>query len=122
MSFPRGSLPIFYWSRGGLSNRMALLAAFVRGGADDTARGCWSLIPSSAKSTPVCWGILLSLSAGGARLCRGPSHLLPSTEKDPQKYSSLALAAGIAGRGGYRPQQRLIRARRFSGIPFRPVR
>lgn len=92
--FPEGIITYLLLVRGGLSNRAALVAAFIAA-AVTTPLGMLVSYPFITQIDAAFLGTLLSLSAG-ALVYVGASHLLPAAEKDPQKYSFLALTAGIA--------------------------
>jgi zinc transporter ZupT len=91
--FPEGIVTYTLLLRGGFSEtqsfRLALLAAAVT-----TPLGMLISYPFVSRIDRSLLGALLALSAG-ALLYVGATHLLPQAEREPRRYSLIALAAGI---------------------------
>jgi zinc and cadmium transporter len=91
--FPEGIVTFVLLQRGGFSRRTSAVYAFLAA-AISTPLGTlvsYSFVNNIRQST---LGILLAISAG-ALVYVGASHLLPAVEKENQRYSILALAAGV---------------------------
>jgi zinc and cadmium transporter len=91
--FPEGIITFVLLERGGFSRRESLVYAFLAA-AISTPLGALVSYPFIDDIRPSTLGILLALSAG-ALVYVGASHLLPAVEKENQRYSMLALAAGV---------------------------
>ena len=92
--FPEGIITYVLLLQSGFSERKAALFAFLAA-ALTTPLGMLVSFPFITGLGPGPLGILLSVS-GGALLYVGATHLLPRTESGPRKYSTTAIAAGIA--------------------------
>ena len=92
--FPEGMITFVLLVRGGISARRAFWLAFIFAGLS-TPVGTLLSYPFIQLVDPAVLGILLSLSAG-VLIYVGATHLLPATEREPRRYSLLALGAGIA--------------------------
>jgi ZIP family zinc transporter len=92
--FPEGIFTYVLLLKGGLSDRRAMLAAFLAA-AVTTPLGMLASYPIVSRIDPATLAALLATSAG-ALIYVGASHLLPTAEREPQRYSLLALAAGVA--------------------------
>ena len=91
--FPEGIITYLLLVRGGLSERNALLLAFLAAAAT-TPAGMLISYPLIREIDPAALGALLALSAG-ALLYVGATHLLPRAEQEPKKFSLVALAGGV---------------------------
>jgi len=91
--FPEGVVTYLLLIRGGFSDKTALISAFLAA-ALTTPAGMLVSYPLISRIDPSLLGMLLSLSAG-ALIYVGATHLLPSAEKEPKKYSLVALGTGI---------------------------
>ena len=91
--FPEGIVTYLLLIRGGFTDRTALVLAFLAAGLT-TPLGMLLSYPFISKTDASLLGALLSLSAG-ALVYVGATHLLPITEKEPRKFSLIALGAGI---------------------------
>jgi ZIP family zinc transporter len=60
-----------------------------------TPLGMLASYPIVSRIDPAMLAALLAISAG-ALIYVAASHLLPTAEREPQRYSLLALAAGVA--------------------------
>lgn len=92
--FPEGIVTYILLIRGGFNERMAALLAFLAA-AVTTPLGMLISYPIISEIGRPLLGDLLSLSAG-ALVYVGATHLLPQAEREPRKYSLVALGAGIA--------------------------
>jgi ZIP family zinc transporter len=92
--FPEGIFTYVLLLRGGLGDRRALLASFFAA-ALTTPLGMLASYPIVSRIDPAMLAALLAISAG-ALIYVGASHLLPTAEREPQRYSLLALTAGVA--------------------------
>ena len=92
--FPEGIITYLLLLRSGLTERMAMLAAFIAA-ALSTPLGMLASYPFISHIDASLLGTLLSLSAG-ALVYVGASHLLPSAEREPRKYSIVSFGTGIA--------------------------
>lgn len=90
--FPEGAVTYTLLRRGGFSDRAAFRLTFFAA-ALTTPAGALLAYPFVSRLEPQTLGALLALSAG-ALIYAGASHLLPSAEREPQRYSLIALAAG----------------------------
>ncbi|MFO8141319.1 MAG: ZIP family metal transporter [Marinobacter sp.] len=91
--FPEGIITYLLLSRGGFSDRSALLLAVIAASIS-TPLGMLVSWPFISSVSPAQLGVLLSLSAG-ALVYVGATHLLPQAEKEHGRFSLLALGAGI---------------------------
>jgi zinc transporter ZupT len=91
--FPEGIITYLLLIRGGASPRQSLWLAFLAA-AVSTPFGTLLSYPMISRIEPSMLGAMLSLSAG-ALIYVGATHLLPDAERQPAKYSLVALAAGI---------------------------
>jgi len=91
--FPEGIVTYTLLVRGGFTKnrsfQLAILAAAVT-----TPLGTLISYPMISKIDQPMLGSLLALSAGGL-VYVGATHLLPQAERDPRRFSLLALAAGV---------------------------
>jgi len=91
--FPEGIITYLLLLRGGLTERVALVAAFLAA-ALSTPLGMLLSYPLISQIDRSLLGALLSLSAG-ALVYVGATHLLPQAEQEHRRYSLLALGAGV---------------------------
>ncbi|RPH81871.1 MAG: ZIP family metal transporter [Nitrospiraceae bacterium] len=91
--FPEGIITYLLLIRGGGSPKQSLVLAFLAA-AVSTPLGTLLSYPMISRIEPSLLGALLSISAG-ALIYVGATHLLPLAEREPAKYSLVALAAGI---------------------------
>jgi len=91
--FPEGIVTYLLLVRGGISEKMALVLAFLAA-ALTTPLGMLASYPVVSRIDLPVLGALLSLSAG-ALVYVGATHLLPTAEREPRKYNLVALGAGI---------------------------
>jgi zinc and cadmium transporter len=91
--FPEGIVTFVLLERGGFSRRKSAVCAFLAA-AISTPLGTLVSYPFINNIEQSTLGILLAISAG-ALVYVGASHLLPAVEKENQRYSVLALAAGV---------------------------
>ncbi len=91
--FPEGILTYVLLLRGGGSPKQSLILSFFAA-AVSTPLGTVVSYPLISQIDTPLLGALLSLSAG-ALVYVGATHLLPQAEKEPRKYSLIALGAGI---------------------------
>ena len=91
--FPEGIVTFVLLERGGFSRRKSAVYAFLAA-AISTPLGTLVSYPFIDNIKQSTLGILLASSAG-ALVYVGASHLLPAVEKENQRYSVLALAAGV---------------------------
>ncbi|CAM3801719.1 ZIP family metal transporter [Vreelandella rituensis] len=91
--FPEGIITYLLLSRGGFSDKSALLLAVIAA-ALSTPLGMLVSWPFISRIDQSLLGVLLSLSAG-ALVYVGATHLLPQAEKEPGRFSLLSLGAGI---------------------------
>ena len=92
--FPEGIVTYLLLLRGGFSARQALVYAFLAA-AISTPLGMLSSYPLISQIGKPTLSALLSLSAG-ALVYVGATHLLPQAEREPRRYSLVALGTGIA--------------------------
>ena len=92
--FPEGIVTYALLLRGGFTARMSLLLAFLAA-ALTTPLGTLLSYPFISRIDQPFLGGLLALSAG-ALIYVGATHLLPQAEREPRRFSLVALAAGIA--------------------------
>jgi zinc transporter ZupT len=91
--FPEGIITYLLLLRGGFTERRSLILAFLAA-ALTTPLGMLVSYPFISQIDKPLLGALLSLSAG-ALVYVGATHLLPQAEKEPKKYSLVALGGGI---------------------------
>ena len=91
--FPEGIVTYTLLVRSGFSDRRSFLLAFLAAGLT-TPLGTLVSYPFISRIDPPLLGLLLALSAG-ALIYVGATHLLPRAEREPRKFSLVALAAGI---------------------------
>ena len=91
--FPEGVITYLLLLRGGFSEKMSLILAFLAASIS-TPLGMLVSYPYISQIDKPLLGALLSLSAG-ALVYVGATHLLPQAEKEHRKYSLFALGAGI---------------------------
>ena len=91
--FPEGIVTFVLLERGGFSRRKSTKYAFLAA-AISTPLGTLVSYPFINNIKQSTLGNLLAVSAG-ALVYVGASHLLPAVEKENQRYSVLALAAGV---------------------------
>jgi len=91
--FPEGIVTYTLLVRGGFSERRSFSLAFFAA-ALTTPAGTLVSYPFIARIGGPLLGALLALSAG-ALIYVGATHLLPRAEREPRKYSLLALGAGV---------------------------
>jgi zinc and cadmium transporter len=93
MNFRRGSSPNLLLIRGSGGPKQSLVLAFLAASAS-TPLGTLLSYPMISRIELSFLGALLSVSAG-ALIYVGATHLLPEAERQPAKYSLVALTAGI---------------------------
>lgn len=91
--FPEGIVTYLLLLRGGGGQKHSLVLAFLAA-AVTTPLGTVASFPLISQIDRPLLGALLSLSAG-ALVYVGATHLLPQAEREPRKYSLVALGAGI---------------------------
>jgi len=91
--FPEGIITYLLLVRGGFSERKAMLWALLAAAAT-TPLGMLASYPFISRIEPRQLAMLLALSAG-ALVYVGASHLLPQAEREPRKFSLVALAGGV---------------------------
>lgn len=91
--FPEGIITYLLLVRGGVSERRAMLLAFLAAAAT-TPTGMLVSWPLVRDIEPATLGALLSLSAG-ALVYVGATHLLPRAEQENRRFSLVALAGGV---------------------------
>jgi zinc transporter ZupT len=91
--FPEGIVTYTLLLRGGFSERRSFLLAFLAA-ALTTPLGTLVSYPFVSRFDRPFLGLLLALSAG-ALIYVGATHLLPQAEREPRRFSLVALAAGI---------------------------
>jgi zinc and cadmium transporter len=92
--FPEGIVTYALLLRGGFSGRQAFRLAFVAA-AVTTPVGTALSYPFVSRIQEPLLGALLATSAG-ALIYVGATHLLPQAEREPRRFSIVALAAGVA--------------------------
>lgn len=92
--FPEGIVTYTLLLRSGFSARRSLILAFVAA-ALTTPLGTLLSYPFISRIDAPTLGLLLALSSG-ALIYVGATHLLPQADREPRRYSLVALAAGIA--------------------------
>jgi len=91
--FPEGIITYLLLMRGGVSERRAMLLAFLAA-AVTTPFGMLVSYPLISQIEEATLGILLAVSAG-ALVYVGATHLLPRAEQEHKKYSLVSLAGGV---------------------------
>jgi zinc and cadmium transporter len=91
--FPEGIFTYVLLRKGGVEERVALWSAMAAA-ALTTPLGTMISLPIVCRLAPSVLAVLLALSAG-ALIYVGATHLLPMAEREPRRFSLLALAAGI---------------------------
>lgn len=91
--FPEGIITYLLLKRGGFKDKTSLWLAFLAA-ALTTPTGMLVSYPFISRIDKPVLGALLAFSAG-ALIYVGATHLLPQAEKEREKYSLLALLAGI---------------------------
>jgi zinc and cadmium transporter len=91
--FPEGIVTYTLLIRGGFSERRSFALAFLAA-ALTTPLGTFVSYPFVSRIDPPLLGLLLALSAG-ALIYVGATHLLPRAEREPRRFSLVALGAGI---------------------------
>jgi zinc transporter ZupT len=91
--FPEGVITYLLLVRAGFHDRQALLLS-LGAAALSTPLGMLVSYPFVSRIDPPLLGALLSLSAG-ALVYVGATHLLPQAEREPRKYSLVALGGGV---------------------------
>jgi zinc transporter ZupT len=91
--FPEGIVTYILLMRGGFGGRTAFALAFLAA-ALTTPLGMLASYPLVSRIDAPTLGALLSLSAG-ALVYVGATHLLPQSEREPRRYSLVALGAGV---------------------------
>lgn len=91
--FPEGIFTYVLLLKGGFTDRRATLTSLFAA-ALTTPLGMLVSYPIVSRIDPAKLAALLAISAG-ALIYVGASHLLPTAEREPQRYSLLALAAGV---------------------------
>ena len=92
--FPEGIVTYVLLVKGGMRGRTAFWLAFLAA-ALTTPLGMLISYPFIANIDQPVLGALLAVSAG-VLIYVGATHLLPATEKEPRRYSIIALGSGIA--------------------------
>lgn len=91
--FPEGVVTYMLLARSGFSGRRSFLLAFIAA-ALTTPLGTLVSYPFVSRIDPPLLGLLLAFSAG-ALVYVGATHLLPRAEREPRRFSLIALAAGV---------------------------
>jgi zinc transporter ZupT len=91
--FPEGIVTYTLLVRSGFTERRSFLLAFLAAAAT-TPIGTLVSFPFISRIDEPLLGALLALSAG-ALIYVGATHLLPRAEREPRRFSLVALAAGI---------------------------
>lgn len=91
--FPEGIVTYLLMLRGGFAKKRAFLLAFLAA-AVTTPLGTLVSYPVISQIEKPLLSALLSLSAG-ALVYVGATHLLPRAEREPRRFSLIALATGI---------------------------
>jgi zinc transporter ZupT len=91
--FPEGIVTYTLLRRGGFSERRSFVLAFLAA-AITTPLGTLVSYPLVSRIDQPLLGLLLALSAGALTYV-GATHLLPQAEREPRRFSLVALAAGI---------------------------
>jgi len=91
--FPEGAVTYTLLARSGFSQRRALILALLATAAT-TPLGTAVSYPLISELDRATLGALLAFSAG-ALIYVGATHLLPHAEREPARFSLLALAGGV---------------------------
>jgi zinc transporter ZupT len=91
--FPEGVVTYLLLLKGGFSKRKAMVLAFAAA-AVTTPLGALMAFPLISRTGPEMLGSTLAVSAG-ALIYVGATHLLPQAEREPKRYSLVALGAGL---------------------------
>jgi zinc and cadmium transporter len=91
--FPEGIVTYTLLVRSGFSERRSFQLAFLAA-ALTTPLGTLASYPLINRIDAPSLGLLLALSAG-ALVYVGATHLLPRAEREPRRFSLIALAAGV---------------------------
>jgi zinc transporter ZupT len=91
--FPEGVFTYVLLLRGGFGERRAAWSALLAASAT-TPLGMLASYPVVSRIEPSILAGLLATSAG-VLIYVGASHLLPTAEREPQRYSLLALGLGV---------------------------
>ncbi len=91
--FPEGIVTYTLLVRSGFTARTSFMLAFFAA-ALTTPLGTLVSYPFISRISPPVLGLLLAASAG-ALIYVGATHLLPQAEREPRRYSLVALGAGI---------------------------
>ena len=91
--FPEGVVTYTLLARSGFSGRRSFLLAFFAA-ALTTPLGTLLSYPFVSRIDSPVLGLLLAFSAG-ALVYVGATHLLPRAEREPRRFSLVALAAGV---------------------------
>lgn len=91
--FPEGIVTYTLLVRSGFTERRSFLLAFLAAAAT-TPLGTLISYPFVSQVGQSLLGSLLALSAG-ALIYVGATHLLPRAEREPRRFSLVALAAGV---------------------------
>jgi zinc transporter ZupT len=91
--FPEGIITYMLLLRSGFGEHRSLVLAFCAA-ALSTPLGTLVALPFVSQISQPVLGALLALSAG-ALVYVGASHLLPQAEREPRRYSLVALGGGI---------------------------
>ncbi|MGC1952996.1 MAG: ZIP family metal transporter [Gammaproteobacteria bacterium] len=91
--FPEGIITYLLLVRGGFSEHRSLLLSFFAA-ALSTPLGMLISYPFISQTATPLLGALLAASAG-ALVYVGATHLLPQAEREPKRYSLVALAGGV---------------------------
>ncbi len=92
--FPEGIVTYALLLRSGFSTRRSLTLAFLAAGATTPLGTAVSYAFISRIDQPLL-GALLAFSAG-TLIYVGATHLLPQAEREPRRFTVIALAAGVA--------------------------
>jgi len=91
--FPEGIMTYLLLLSSGFSKRRSFWLAFFMAGMT-TPLGTLVSFPFVSELSQSVLGLMLALS-GGILLYVGATHLLPDAEREPKRYSFMALLAGI---------------------------
>jgi ZIP family zinc transporter len=91
--FPEGIFTYVLLLRGGFAERQAARGALLAA-AFTTPLGMLASYPIVSRIEAPVLAALLAISAG-ALIYVGATHLLPTAEREPQRYSLVALASGV---------------------------
>jgi zinc and cadmium transporter len=91
--FPEGVVTYALLLRSGFSERMSFVLAFAAA-AVTTPLGTFTSFAFVSRISEPALGLLLALSAG-TLVYVGATHLLPRAEREPRRYSLIALVVGV---------------------------